>query len=1216
MGEVTWTTKQLQAITTHGADILVSAAAGSGKTAVLVERIIRMICDTKQNVDIDRLLVLTFTKAAAAQMKEKIAHALSQALSLQPHNSHLQRQMTLLQRANITTIDSFCLKIVRDHYMQVDLDPSFQTADEKTAALLQTSVLDEVMERWYDAKEEGFFQLVESFGEAMGDQQVRKLVLQVYQFVQSNPFPRRWLEEAAAHFTQEPQFSASYWASQTVALVEKRLEGLLEKSQAVLSFCLEENGPASYVPALESDLRYIQTLLQAAKEGYEALAQAFAGGAFQTLGRRKKEEDAAVAEQCKAMRNAVKEGVQTIQKTFFFQPPEEMAENLAAMAPVAQTIARLVQDFSDAYGAAKKEKLLIDYSDMEHYAISILLDVDEEGRLIGPSQTALRLQEEFVEILTDEYQDSNLVQELLLQAVSGRLGKGKNRFLVGDVKQSIYGFRQAEPSLFLEKLHRYQESGEEIRIDLSQNFRSRSHILQGVNFFFRQLMDRSLGGIAYDERAALAYGGTYPPLPKEEEAKGIEVFLINRKEEEPQEDEELDAARLEMQFVAQKILQLMESGYQVYEDGQYRPLAFRDIVLLFRSAKSWSQAASQALEEAGIPVYAPQGARYYARTEVSFILSLLRVIDNGYQDIPLLAVLRSPVYGFTNSQLLEIKLGGTGESFYERMQTYAEAEDNETSRQIQAFLADLHRWKEESRTMPVSRLLWNIYDDTGYFQYVGQLPPGAVRQANLRLLSQKAEAVEQMGQTGLFFFIRYIELSEQQREDEESAVVLGEKDDLVRISTIHKSKGLEYPVVFLCGLGKRLNRRDLQQSLLLHQQGGFAFSYTDLHLRVTYPTLAKALLREKKAEENQAEELRVLYVALTRAKEKLILTGSVADLTAAAKKWCLTAQTDGPVLPYLDRLKAATYLDWLMPALCRHPAGQELWERAEMERPVFQEEDASFSLHLLEKEETKQPCLSAAPAVNAEAPPIEEAVLERLYQQYPHGLAVGLPANVSISELKRHHMPLPEGTQFFYEENASAFSFAEAAQKPLSARKKGTAMHTFLEHMDFSQSYTIEGLQFLAHQLVEKRLLEQEEADLLDLEKLLHFSQSSLAKRMRISGRWNKEESFTMALTPYEVYGREEMRPLQEQILLHGMMDCYFEEEDGLVLVDYKTNYTTDPTGLALARAYQLQLSVYAKALQRLTKQRVKQIYLYSFHLQQAIDCTALCLPEAAKEGQ
>ncbi len=1213
MGEVKWTTKQRQAIETHGADILVSAAAGSGKTAVLVERIIQMICNPKKGVDIDRLLVLTFTKAAAAQMKEKIAQALADALSLQPHNSQLQRQMTLLQRANITTIDSFCLKVVRDHYMKVDLDPSFQTADEKTATLLQTSVLDEVMERWYEAQDEGFFQLVESFGEAMGDRRVRELVLQVYDFVQSNPFPGRWLKEAADHFAPGKDFSASYWASQTVELVKKRLEALVEKSQKTMRFCLEEGGPLGYVPALESDVAYGKDLLLAAEKGYEALAQAFLAGGFATLGRRKKDEDADVAEQCKAMRNAVKEGIQGLQKSFFFQSPQEMEENMAEMFPVAQTISRLVLDFAASYGAAKKEKLLIDYSDMEHYAISILLDVDEEGNVLGPSQTALRLQEEYVEILTDEYQDSNLVQELLLQAVSGRLGKGKNRFMVGDVKQSIYGFRQAEPSLFLEKLHRYGETGDEIRIDLSQNFRSRKPILQAVNFFFRQLMDLSLGGIVYDDRAALQYGGNFPSQ-REPSQGDVEVYLINRKEEEPQE-EEMDAAQVEMTFVAKKILELMESGYQVYDGKGYRPLAFGDIVLLFRSAKSWSQAASQALEAAGIPVYAPNGAKYYARTEVSFMVSLLRVIDNSLQDIPLLTVLRSPVYRFTNSELLEIRLSTEEETFFERLVAYEKGHSDALSTRIGVFLSALERWKEESQTMPVSRFLWKLYDETGYFQYVGQLPPGAVRQANLRLLSQKAEAVEQTGQRGLFPFIRYIELSEAQREEEEGAVVLGEKDDLVRISTIHKSKGLEYPVVFLCGMGKRLNRQDLQQSLLLHQQGGFAFSYTDVKLRVTYPTLAKALLREKKAEENQAEELRVLYVALTRAKEKLIVTGSVPDLTAAAKKWCLTAQTKAPVLPYLDRLKAATYLDWLMPGLCRHPVGSCLWETAGMEPPLIPEEEAPFSVHLLEKEEALAPFTPYRMGKEKPGKALEEQVLERLEGTYGAALSTGLPANVSISEIKRHHSDLPEGTLPFYLQ-PSSYSFRETKENGAVARQKGTAMHTMMEHLDFSQSYTKESLQFFAQQLVQKRLLEAEEVALLDWGRLLHALGTPLMQRMKAVGNWKKEESFTMALSPYEVFGTDEMCHLDEQILLHGIIDCYFEEEDGLVLVDYKTNDTADPTGLTLAKQYQLQLSIYAKALGRLTNKPVKQIYLYSFHLQQAIDCTTLCLPEEAEEGR
>ena len=906
-----WTPEQIKAIQTPPADILVSAAAGSGKTAVLVERIITKIC-APDGPDIDRLLVVTFTKAAASQMKEKICQAIEARLASSPGDHHLLRQMALLPRASIMTIDSFCLKLPREYYMLVDLDPSFQTADEKQCALIRAEALDEVMEQWYQKENnDGFLQLIEAFGEEKGDQKFRATLQQIYDFIQSTPFPQQWLDDAALRYAP-CSWEDSFWAQAAVAVVEKKLPDLIAEC-ALLFAQAEEGGILSYQPSLTEVKQALERLVEQGKHGYPSLSAAFRSFSFPTIGRKKKEEDAAFAEEIKSRYQQLKTRMKKLTETFFFASADSIQENLDRCADAAATISQIIKEFTAAYEKAKKEKLLVDYSDMEHYAIDILWEDTAEGKV--PSPVAFALQEKFIEVMTDEYQDSNQVQESILLAVSGRHGAGKNRFMVGDVKQSIYGFRQAEPSLFLDKLARYQETGEELRIDLSKNFRSRPTVLGPINFIFSQLMDEALGGITYDDRAALQAAGTFLSVERPEQAT-VDVYLLDRKTEDTgddtedkQEAEELDSAKLEMRFVAKQILSLVESGYPVQgEDGTYRPVQFRDIVLLFRSTKNWSQAAKEALEQAGIPVYAPGGAKYYAKTEVSFVLSLLKTIDNSRQDIPLLAVLHSPVFGFTDSELLLIKLSCEGETFFDRLEAYGQREDKEElTQKVQAFLQKLYRWKEDRHTLPVRRLLWKLYDETGYYRYVGLVPPGNLRQANLMLLAEKAEQVEQAGQRGLFPFIRYVEETEKEKRDEDAAALFGEQDNLVRISTIHKSKGLEYPIVFLCGLGKKLNRQDLREDILLAHQGGIAFDAFDPDLRVKYVTLAKSVLKEKKREDNQAEELRVLYVALTRAKEKLILTGTVRDMASAATKWCTKSQQT--VLPYLDRLEADTYLE-------------------------------------------------------------------------------------------------------------------------------------------------------------------------------------------------------------------------------------------------------------------------------------------------------------------
>lgn len=1214
-----WTDEQYRAITERNADILVAAAAGSGKTAVLVERIIRLICDEENPIDIDRLLVLTFTKAAASQMRERIGKTIGAKIKEDPENEHLKRQMTLLNRAQITTIDSFCLRVVKENYMHINIDPAFRTADEKECELIKSQILEDLFEEKYAAEDnEDFLSLVESFGEDTGDVNLKSLILKVYNFVQSNPFPEQWLRMASENFNINPntRIEDTTWGKFIKNDTLLILHHLKEKTENAIDIAMGFEGPANYEPALSSDLSSIKLLIQWLEQDMEKFSSVLKEIEFEKLGRKGKGDSEILVQMVKDLREQVKKGIADIQNRYFFGTAENMVENVARLYPTAKALTEIVKRFGEEFKQVKRDKLLVDYNDMEHYALNILL---EEGSTIEnpvPSAVALNMQKRFFEVLTDEYQDSNLVQEMLLCAISGH-GTGKrNRFMVGDVKQSIYRFRQAEPGIFIEKYDTYNDSGDEVRIDLYKNFRSRENILEGINFLFCQLMSPNLGDLVYDDKTALYPGAKFPVFKEEEEQKAVEIDIINLKADdeifESDEEEDMAAAEVEMAFVAKRITELMNSGFKVLgEDGNYRNICYRDIVILFRATKNWGNAAAEALGKVAIPVFAQTESKYFANTEISVILSILKIVDNSRQDIPLMAALKCPIYKITDDELVNIKIFGGECEFYDNVVRYVEIED-ETAKKLKKFMNDIYRWKKVCAFTPVNRLLWTIYAETGYFDFVGVKSNGKIRQANLRLLAEKAEMLEKSNFKGLFNFIRYIEKLEETSSDTSEATILGENEDLVRIMTIHKSKGLEFPVVFVCGTGKQFNQNDLNKSVLMHQRLGLGMEYIDYENRVKYNTISRTVMRENIKRENLSEEMRVLYVALTRAKEKLILTGGVKDMDKMAAKWGANFRNKNTLLSVYDLQKSLTYVDWIGAAMVRHRDGEIILDKAGITSmdngSGLYNHKSVWNVNIISRHEAVNWINQSIEQVEKEDENIEEIEIDskKLQQyltfSYEYENLTKLPANVSVSEIKRNHMPAIEGVVESHPLKTDYRKPIQFTEKNiLDGSQKGTAIHNFMEHMDLTKEYTLEEILKEIENLKNKNLLTNEEAEVINQQKILKFVNSDLGQRLRKADEIYKEESFAMELTPYEIYGKDEYKEVSEGILIHGIIDCFFTEGEKVILYDYKTDYVADGTGQELLEKYKIQLEIYKRAIERITGKKVAETFIYSFYLDKVI---------------
>ena len=1412
-----WTEKQKQVIETRGCNLLVSAAAGSGKTAVLVERIIRLISEGPRPLDIDRLLVMTFTNAAAAEMRERIAQAVERKLSEQPDNEHLQAQAALVPYAQITTIDSFCLSLIRDHFNLLDIDPAFRIGDEGELKLLRADVMQNMLEEYYSAGDPVFERFVDTYASGRSDSGIEDYIMQVYTFAQSNPFPEQWIGRCRAEMEQTGAGSLKHtaWMRYLMEDVGRQLDEMTGQYEEVMELCREPGGPEAYLPALAEELRMLRGL--AGAETYDDLCERLRGAEFGRLkAARGGDIDPVKKELVSECRNRIKKAVNGLKASYGAQTEAEAAADLLATKDVVLKLLELAEEFARRYQEAKKDKNLVDFNDLEHYALEILAerpgapaggaaetaagaadgisaaqrseentqernssqaesetaDSAAEAAADGAgttgdavftlhyTETADRLSSQYAEILVDEYQDSNYVQEALIQALSGGRCGRPNVFMVGDVKQSIYKFRLARPELFMEKYETYSaEKGPDRKIELHQNFRSRESVLESVNRIFYQIMTKNLGNVEYTEEAALHPGAVFAEgercgtptelllLDTGKESMGaLEDAVMQEEGAAPrlsqEEAADYTARELEAKMIARRMRELTDpqTGLQVWdkERGIYRPAGYGDMVILLRSMTGWSETILQVLTREGIPAYAETGTGYFDTIEVETVLAMLAVIDNPIQDIPLAAVLRSPMVGLSDEEMAwmtaaykkvtehrqdrgiygafrylteadesrahgaDPENGGTAklpgdrahgadpenggppakaklpEEFAERLGAVVP--------KLSAFAGLLDRLRLQATYLPIHELVCQVYEQTGYYDYVSAMPAGQTRRANLDMLVEKASAFEKTSYKGLFQFIRYITQLKKYETDFGEASA-GQYENMVRVMSIHKSKGLEFPVVFLAGTGKQFNKQDVRGRLIIDSDLGIATDYLDLELRVKGPTLKKNVLKRKTDLDNLGEELRVLYVAMTRAKEKLILTGADRSLAKKLEKWenmewGKERRQRIPAVPYTVLSTAGSYLDWI---LMTHPERSGCIEVSqipvdtlvgeEVTRQIGKKAGKEELLRLAEEADERERTSEAAGADElertseeagadelertSEAAGVDEreqpagetdtrkelsqrtegadeelteagessenaftdasvyAQLDQCFRyRYPYEADTGLHTKMTVSELKKLGQDIDDFAGLMQAAPADYLDDAGKRQKEdidtpsgpeadirtamEKAARRGTAYHRVLELMDFNRAETCQDVENQIKELAERHRIGDEAAGLVRPYPIWRFASSALGKRVRRAqetGRFHREQQFILGIPAREM----ELAGSDELVLIQGIIDAYLEEDDGLVLLDYKTDRIAEGQEDVLAKRYKVQMDYYQRALEQMTKKNVKERYIYSLRLMKVI---------------
>lgn len=1213
---VTFTPEQQKVIDLRDRNILVSAAAGSGKTAVLVERIITRLTKDTEPIDVDQLLIVTYTEAAASEMKERIRTAIEKALEEEPDNVHLQRQATLIHSAQVTTIHSFCLSVIREYFHTIDLDPGFRIAEEGELKLLKHDVMEELLERYYEEGNEQFQNFVECFASGKDDRKLEELILQVYEFSRSYPSPEKWLQHCVEQyaFADLEEMGQSEFVKHILWNVRNYLNDLQEVIASGLAVCDCEDGPYMYRETLEEDLQNIERIAQ--KESFLEMADVISKIKWVRLAtNRDKSVSQEAASYVKGVREEVKKTVSLLAEQYFFDTPKEMYQDMLLTKENMKVLVRLVNDFAADFAAKKAGKNMIDFGDMEQFALRILT-CEEEGALV-PSKVAREYQERFAEVMIDEYQDSNLIQEAILTSVS-KVSKGiYNIFMVGDVKQSIYRFRLSRPELFMEKFETYSlEEGIKQRIDLHKNFRSRREVLESTNFIFEQIMTKSLGGITYDEKAALYVGASYEPR----EGNETEVLLIDTDfEEEEQQNVEETNRELEARVIARRIKALV--GHHMISDketGESRPVRYRDIVILTRSLKGWTDVFTNILNREGIPAYSGSKEGYFETREIRTLLDYLRILDNPRQDIPFAAVLTSCFCGLTSEKLAKIECEGEGKTFYEKTCSYLElGSDNELKIQLQAMLNQYENFRKKVPYTAIHALLWDVMEETGYKDYVAALPAGEQRKANLEMLVEKAVSFESTSYKGLFHFIRYIEQLHKYDVDYGEASVLDEQADTVRLMSIHKSKGLEFPIVFVAGMSKRFNTQDIKGSIVTHPELGIGMDAVDVKRRTKAPTLLKRVMQREVLMENVGEELRVLYVALTRAKEKLILTGTISNLEQKIKKFEELRGREEIELPFSRLARANSYFDWILPALYRNvsfaPVLEECGIAVPFTNPLY---DQAVPIQAYrvgigqivageEAEEVSGVYTKELLRDWNEADVYDEQMKEQIKEQfeyhYPYEREQKLKQKLTVSELKKRAYLEEEAGEIVLDEEEIIPLLPKflREEEVLTGALRGTAYHKVLELLDFSKQYEEDSLREYLEGQKESGKLSEEMRDCIREADILYFLESPLGRRMRQAAKFGNlktEQPFVLGIDAGELYPMEQ---IEETVLVQGIIDVWFEEAGEIVVLDYKTDYTFQER--KLVERYQAQLEYYARALEQLRGKRVKEKWIYSFAMRKGI---------------
>ena len=1159
MSEKKWTKEQEMAIKLNGTNMLVSAAAGSGKTSVLVARIINKIIN--EGVDIDKILVVTFTNAAASEMRQRLMDEIYKKIDENPNSQNLQRQLLLINKANISTIHSFCLNVIRNNFFEIGMSANFRVADETEIEIMKQEIIEDIFEDLYESQNEDFLRLLDIYTTYKDDTNLKELILKIYDFIQSNPFPEKWLTDAVEDYNiAEADFGNTKWGKMILEEAREVINNNINNLKIAINNVSVYSNLSEFTVMLNKDLTEIENIdLSSWDLAYKGInAKKWDSWKKKT---KVTEEEKEAKEIAKAIRDFEKSEFGDIQGVIRYSSKEAI-EDIKEMYIILKSIQNIVFIFSNEFNNRKREKNIVDFNDIEHLALKIL--VDENGK---PTETAKKY--EFNEIEIDEYQDSNSVQEYILTSVSN----GNNIFMVGDVKQSIYKFRQANPKLFMKKYNEYklpeENKKEDTKILLYKNFRSRNNILDITNMVFKNIMSEKLGEIEYTDEEALNLGGDFEN-PKIDCQTELNIIETDKSENEDTQ-EIIENAALEARLVAKKIIELHN-----------KDIPYKDMTILLRSPKQVANIYEKELADAGIPVFSDITTEYLNTIEIDTIMSILKIIDNPLQDIPLVTIMRSVIGGFSDNELIEIRLVDKSASFYRAVEKARNNEEisEKLKIKLEKFIELLEKLKETEKELPLNEFIWYIYTETGYYHYAGLMPDGRLRQANLKKLFEKAKEYEKISFKGIFNFIIFMEKVGTNNKDLEAARIIGENDDVVRIMSIHKSKGLEFPIVFLCGANKRFNLRDMTEKIILDSQVGIGSNY-NLN-GIEFQLLTKEAIKFKMKKESISEEMRVFYVALTRAKDKLIITGTSDNV----EKRLQNKQNELSRYYKFNRpqkinprlvAKCKTYLEWLE-LVYKYNEDSKIRLNIVPREELLENNKESENKEIISK---KEDIIKLMEGHEIDKEQYEE--IEKLLNfKYKYERDIELPTKTSVTALKQEKIinkKIP-----FFEEN-----------KKITGAKRGTLIHLVLSKITTERN--VEDVKKLISSLKEKKVITLDEEMAIDMKTIANYIDSELYKEILEAKEVKREIPFYLNMDSNEIY-----EGTDEKILVQGVIDLYYiSKNDELVLIDYKTDYVENDEQ-ELVEKYKRQLELYKLALEKSLNKKVDNTYIYSTYLNKNIE--------------
>ncbi len=1171
-------------------------------------------------------------------MRERVLNAIYKKLDEEPENENLQRQITLLNMASICTIDSFCLDVVKNNFYELEnVSPNFRIADTPEIELLKQEILDELFENKYLSEDKDFTKLVNTYTSYRDDTPLKELILSIYNYINSSPYPLKWLDEKIEMFNIENEldkdFSQTPWGK---VLLEEINEELIDDI-AILTDSIDgleyEKDLDEFKQTIESDIKQL-TILQENLNNWDKSYEIAQNIKFITWPRKKVESE--IKDEIKKIRDNVKKKFNKKLEKIFVSDSKQSNQDIFDMYDILKKLKNLIIEFDEIFSKKKRDKNIVDFTDIEHFALNILVKgvektTDKNGlayEKIVKTDVAKKYTEKFEEIAIDEYQDSNLVQEFILSSIS----RGNNMFMVGDVKQSIYRFRQAMPKLFLEKYSNYETVGTASndingrKIQLFKNFRSRDNVLDFTNLIFKNIMSEKLGEVDYNEDEYLNFGAE--DYKKINQSLKTEIDIIDLKKEEnldienteylendndTEELEHLENIEIEAKYVASKIKKLIDSKYQVYDRKKesFRDITYKDIAILLRSTKDKASIYEQELIKLDMPVFSDSNQEYLDSIEIQTVMSLLKIIDNPMQDIPLVTVLRSNIGKFTDNELVEIRLSDKYDNFYNCMQKAKVDVNSQLKEKIEHFLNQIETWRKEQEYLALDELIWKIYSDTGYYNYVGLMPNGNLRQANLKMLFERAKKYETASFKGLYNFINFIEKLKINSGDLSSAKIIGENDDVIRIMSIHKSKGLEFPVVFLVNTNKQFNEQDIKKNpVLLHQELGIGAKYINYNAQVQYDTLTREAIKNVIRNENISEEMRILYVALTRAKEKLIITGISNDyakqLEDIEQQKNIYARKDGKINPILVK-KYKTYLDWILLVYLYEQANTE--ELLELNR-IEQNSILEYKMENDEKENTSQKVIKTLNQKIIDKNKINK-IKEQIEYEYPNKLAIDIPTKSSVTKIKqmKNKQLGIDFENLDNEENVSTEAKIIAFEKPkflqeekdnqITNAQKGTLTHLCLQKLKPKEEYNLEKIQTLIQNLEMNKIITEKEREAINPYKILQFTKSKIWEQLKNAKEYYQERPFYINVPASKIYNED----IEENVLVQGIIDLYFVNEIGnIILVDYKTDYVENGKELELVEKYKNQLELYKQALEEALNTKVDKVYIYSVYLEKEIE--------------